>query len=86
MTCTPVCVKGRNGLHSSRILWPCLLQPDAPHEPGDVYTDVAGEALKAGSIGCYSHQQLRGTGNLLGGLVVIGHSHDDPGETFNQRH
>lgn len=86
MTCTPVCIKGCDGLHSTCVLWPCLLQQDTLHQPCDVYIDVAGEALQAGSIGCYSHQKLRRTGYLLGGLVVIGHSHDDPGETVNQRH
>lgn len=86
MPCAPVCVEGCNGLRSTCILRPCLLQQDALHQPCDVYVDVAGEALQAGSIGCYSHQQLRRTGYLLGGLVVIGHSHDDPGETVNQRH
>lgn len=86
MTCTPVCIKGCNGLRSTCVLWPCLLQQDALHQPCDIYIDVAGEALQAGSIGCYSHQQLWRTGYLLGGLVVIGHSHDDPRKTVNQRH
>lgn len=86
VTCTPVCVKGGNGLGPACVMWPRLLQQDALHQPGDVDVDVAGEDLQAGSVGSYSHQQLGGTGNLLGGLVVIGHSHDDPGETGNQRH
>lgn len=38
---TPVCVKGRNGLASMRVLWPCLLQQDVLHQPGDIHIDVA---------------------------------------------
>lgn len=78
---TPVCVEGRNGLHSTWVQWLCLLQQDALHQPGDVHIDVAGEAVQAGCIGSYPRQEVRGTSYLLGGLVVIGHSHDDPGET-----
>lgn len=50
-TYTPVCVKGRNGLHSTCILRPCLLQQDGLHQPGDIHIDVAWEAVQAGCIG-----------------------------------
>lgn len=81
ITYTPVCVKGRNGLPSTWVLWPCLLQQDVLHQPCDVYIDVAWEAVQTGCIGCYPHQEFWGTGYLPGGLIVIGHSHDDSGET-----
>lgn len=83
----PVCVDGGNGLPSVGVQWLCLLQQDALHQPGDIYADVAGEAVQGGCIDSYPCQEVCGTGYLLGGLVVISHSHDDPGETvFNRRH
>lgn len=77
----PVCVESCNGLPSVGVQWLCLLQQDRLHQPGDVNTDVAGEAVEAGCVGSYSGQEVRGARYLLGGLVVIGHSHDDSGET-----
>lgn len=78
---TPVCVMGCDGLPSAGVQWLGLLQQDVLHHPSDVQIDVAGEAVQAGCIGSYHCQEVHGTGYLLGGLVVIGHSHDDPGET-----
>lgn len=80
-THTPVCIERRYGLHSTWVQRLRLLQQDVLHQPSDVHVDVAGEAVHAGRVGSYSCQEVRGTGYLLGGLVVIGHSHDDPGET-----
>lgn len=78
---TPVCVKERDGPRSIGVQWLGLLQQDALHQPGDVHVDVAGEAVQAGGVGSDPCQEGRGTSNLLGGLVVIRHSHDDPAET-----
>lgn len=77
----PVCVESCNSLPSVGVERLSLLQQDALHQPGDVHIDVAREAVQIGYIGSYPCQEVRGTGNLLGGLVVIGHSHDDSGET-----
>lgn len=84
-THTPVGVKGGDGRRSPRVLRHRLLQQDALHQPGDVHVDVAGEALQAGRVASQGDQQLRRTRDLLGGLVVICHSHDDPGETCHRR-
>lgn len=78
---TPICVERCNGLPSMWVQRLCLLQQDALDQPGDVHIDVAGEAVQAGYIGSYPCQKVRGSCYLLGGLVVIGHSHNDPGET-----
>lgn len=64
------------------VQWLCLLQQDTLYQPGDVHIDVAGEAVQIAYVGSYPCQEVRGPGDLLGGLVVIGHSHDDPGETY----
>lgn len=76
----PVGVKGRDSCRSPWILWQCLLQQDALHQPGDIHVDVAGEAVQAGGVASQPNQELWRTYYLLGGLVVICHSHDDPGE------
>lgn len=81
----PVGVKGRDGCRPPWVLWQCLLQQDALHQPGDVHVDVAGKAVQAGGVASQANQELWRTCYLLGGLVVICHSHDDPGETFNQQ-
>lgn len=78
---TPVCVERCDRLSSSWIQRLSLLQQDVLQQSGDVHVDVAGEALHAGRVGSHHCQEVRWTGYLLGGLVVICHSHDDPRET-----
>lgn len=58
-----------------------LLQQDALHQPCDVHVDVARQVVQGGCVGSYPGQQVRGARNLLGGLVVVDHFHDDPAET-----
>lgn len=77
----PVCVDGCDSLPSVGVQRLGLLQQDALHQPGHVQVDVAGQTLQIGYVGFYPRQEVRGTADLLGGLVVIGHSHDDSGET-----
>ena len=81
ITHAPVSVEGGDGLPPTWVQRLCLLQQDALHQPGDVHVDVAGDAVQGGYVGSDSCQQVWGPGYLLGGLVVIGHSHDDPAET-----
>lgn len=58
-----------------------LLQQDVLHQPCDVHIDVACEVVQAGSVGSDPLQQVRGACDLLRGLVVVDHFHDDPAET-----
>ena len=81
----PVGVEAGDGLAALGVQRLGLLQQDALHQPGDVQVNVAGNGVQAGRVGAHRRQQVGGPGDLLAGLAVVGHFHNDPAERERDR-
>lgn len=74
----PICIERCDGLCSIWVQRLRLLQQDTLHQSCDINVDVAAEALQTCNICLNPSQQVRGSGDFVSALVIIGHLYNNP--------